>query len=114
MDALETLLGLSGTAAARSLSPVMDESELRRARYILRASSREVDAVYRRCLSAVDGLFYAFRRLAPDRGYSLTDKLDARDAELAFSLAPDVLSRFTFLTYMKNLGLLDGYLDFVV
>ena len=114
LDALETLLGLSGTAAARSLSPAMDESELRRARYILRASSREVDAVYRRCLSAVDGLFYAFRRLAPDRGYSLTDKLDARDAELAFSLAPDVLSRFTFLTYMKNLGLLDGYLDFVV
>lgn len=114
MDALETLLGLSGTAAARSLSPVMDESELRRARYILRASVREVDAVYRRCLSAVDSLFYAFRRLAPDRGYSLTDKLDARDAELAFSLAPDVSGRFTFLTYMKNLGLLDGYLDFVV
>ena len=113
-EAMETLLGLPPAEAAERISPMMDPSEVRRAAYILRLRRKETDAMYRRCSAAVDSLLHAYRRLAPDGGYSFVDALGADDAALAFALAPEMCGRFTFLTYMKNVGLLDGYLEFVV
>ena len=114
MDAMVDLLGLQETVAAERLCPPMSARELGQAAYLLKLYSRDVAVLRRRCLKIVDKLFYRYRRACPDGGYALVRALDARDIELAFALTPDLSGKFTYLTYLKNLGMLDGYLSLVV
>ena len=94
--------------AALRVSPI--DRDQSRTMYKLCAVRDEALSLVKRYAALQDRGFSIFRRLYPDYGYALLGYIEPADAKLAIGLAPDMGGKTTFLTLMKNAGLLEGYL----
>ncbi len=107
-DLLERFLRIPAADAALRVSPI--DRDQSRTMYKLCAVRDEALSLVKRYAALQDRGFSIFRRLYPDYGYALLGYIEPADAKLAIGLAPDMGGKTTFLTLMKNAGLLEGYL----
>lgn len=107
-ELLERILGFSPVDAAKRVRPL--DMDLKRTMYKLNAVRDEALSLVKRLTALQERGYAVFRRLFPDYGYALIDYIEPADAGLAIALAPDMGGKTTFLTVLKSMGLLEGYL----
>lgn len=60
--------------------------------------------------SQLESASKGFKRISTDLGYSLMRNMATGDVKLALALAPDIFAGYTALTFLRDMGLLEGYL----
>lgn len=108
-DFLERFLGLTREDAARRVSPI--DRDCKCTLYKLGAVRDEMRALVKRCSSVQERGYRIFTRIYPDYGFSLLGAVEPEDAKLAIALAPDLGGKKSMLTLMKDIGLLESYLQ---
>ncbi|MDR2202020.1 MAG: iron-containing alcohol dehydrogenase [Clostridiales bacterium] len=110
LEKISEYLGLSEAAALERLRPVVRLADTRLNAYKLNEYRDELYALVCDFDMRLQTAWRPFKRLFPDDGYAAVHSLDKADVSLLVALAPDLYPEFTLLAYMKDLGLLDGYL----
>jgi glycerol dehydrogenase-like iron-containing ADH family enzyme len=103
-------LGVDRLSAMQKLRPVPPADKLKSQGYRYRESRLELLADIETVINRLSLGARIFKRLYPDLGYSLLNYFEPPDISLSAALAPDLKEKFSFLTYLKNIGILDGYL----
>lgn len=109
-EKLAALLKTSEAAALARIKPYMPEESAE----LFKHKFKEYRADFlREALKTEQTLGEAqkvFNRLYSDAGFWMKNYLHEQDYKEAFALAPDLREKYTALTYMRDLGLLDRYL----
>lgn len=111
MDALVNNLGLSYKTAYSKIRPYVSYAELCRFSHCLNECRDELLFKLKTYEKILAGANKTFKRLYNDKGYSYNEYIAASDLALCIGLAPDVREKFTTLSYMKHLGVLDRYIS---
>lgn len=111
MDALKEYLGLSeAKSAALALKVNNDAKNHRLMSYRLKEYKTELILECIRINKLLDMAWKVFKRMHADDGYELLNYFTANEVGIALALASDLSENFTFLTYLKNAGLLEEYI----
>lgn len=110
LEKMKEYFGADESAVAPALSPYIDADSLKLYDYRIGEYEDELKAELAVLNTRINGAYKIFRRLYSDDGYFLKSYLDVSEAKLCVALAPEMRSKYTALTHMKNMGLTDGYL----
>ncbi|MDR0426245.1 MAG: iron-containing alcohol dehydrogenase [Clostridiales bacterium] len=110
LEAMGEYLGIGPGRAFKKIQPYISYDELLTISHCVAECREELLfklRIYQKILLNANRIF---KRLYKDKGYSYNEYVGAADLSLCIGLAPDVREKFTTLTYMKQLGLLDRYI----
>lgn len=110
LDTLSERFGLPAARAFSKVRPYIPLDELLRQGCCLDECRQTLSfklKIYQKILFSANRVF---KRLYKDKGYSYNEYIAADDLALCVGLAPDLREKFTTLTYMKQLGVLDRYI----
>lgn len=111
-EKLSEILGIKESTAYSAVSPYISQNLLELYEYRVGEYQRELKEELTALKSRLSGAYRVFRRLHGDDGFSLRGYLKPFEAGLCIALAPEMRDKYGVLTYLKNLGLTDGYLLF--
>ncbi|MCI9519106.1 MAG: iron-containing alcohol dehydrogenase [Clostridia bacterium] len=110
LEKMKEYFGAEESVVAPTLSPYIDDDAFKLYDYRIGEYEDELKAELAVLNTRLNGAYKIFRRLYSDDGYFLKSYLDVSEAKLCVALAPEMRSKYTALTHMKNMGLTDGYL----
>ena len=108
MELIAEYLGVDFMAAPKKLRSICGFDRLKLMNYKLSEYAEELKRELGTVVRTLALAERTFKRLYDDDGYAVTGSVD--EGSLCVALAPDVKERFTFLTYLKQAGLLDNFL----
>lgn len=110
LEIITDLLGVSELNALKKIAPYMEASDYEVTQYKLKEFGQELKGAFGSYAEDFYKAVPVFKRIYADAGYSLKRYLSEDDLRAMISLAPDVGEKFTLLTVMKQMGILDEYL----
>lgn len=110
LEKLKEYFGIDEQIAARSVTPYQSDRAEKLCSYRIGEYEDELRGELERVSLRLSEAYRIFRRLYADDGFSLRGYLGVAEARLCIGLAPEMHSKFTTLTELKNMGALDGYL----
>jgi len=111
LDRIEEFLGLKESVAIEKIRPILTPLSTTLAKYRLDEYKADLLAACNQNTNRLVAAFKIFKRLYDDDGYNLINVLDESSSGLCVSLAPDLKSGFTFLSYLKDMGHLDEFIE---
>lgn len=110
MEKLNEYFGISASLANLKIQPYLEKQTYNLYIYKL----NEYRAELLKYINAVNEMLVkartVFKRLYEDDGYNLLNYIEPSDVSICLGLAPDVREKFTMLTLMKHMGLLEQYI----
>ena len=110
MDKIAGYFGVPWLRAGDKISPVYHKETLDISVYKLTEFRDELLSQAANSLKKAEQLRRNARRTYNDFGYSLNNHITKPDADKCIALAPDIREKFTLLTQLKNMGLLERFL----
>ena len=102
--------GLKQQRIINKIRPILSNNEVDLMTYRLDEYREELSELAMKNSSRLQRGWKIFKRLYTDDGYALRKEIDSSDVSIALALAPDLKNKFTFLTALKCMGLLEGYI----
>jgi len=110
MDKIAGYFGVPWLRAGDKISPLYSADDLEISMYKLTEFRNELIAEASEALNKAEKLRRSARRTYDDFGYSLNNHIGRTDSDICIALAPDIREKFTLLTQLKNMGLLERLL----
>jgi|GEM_PF-1216824 len=114
LEQIEEFLGLEQSQTIKKIRPIVEHSASELREFRLNENRIELFNISTLNIMRLKRAFAIFKRLYDDDGFWLTKALDTSDTALSISLAPDLKDKFTILSHMKDMGLLDEYIKELV
>jgi len=111
MELISDQLGVPWLKSGDKISPLYDRESHNIAVYKLIESKDELIAQATKAKSKAVLLKNAARKLYKDFGYSLISHITPDKMNMCLALAPDIREKFSLLSALKNIGLLERLLD---
>lgn len=111
MDKIAGYFGVPWMQAGDKISPLYTQRILDVTMYKLTECRSELLAWASSAQQKAEKLRHYARRMYSDFGYSLNHHITQADTDMCLALAPDIREKFSFLTQLKNMGLLERLLD---
>lgn len=111
LEKMTECLGINELSALNKISMPRDAQTLEIMLYKWDEYRDELKELYNRFLEKFEQLQKVFKRLYSDAAFWMTKYLTDSDIMLMIGLAPDTSEMFTTLTFIKQTGHLDKYLD---
>ncbi len=109
-EKLAAVFHTTEAAALKKVRPYMPMEAYAVASHKYREYRADFFASADNAVTALEHSVKAFRRMYGDAGYWIKNYISEQDYRTALALAPDLREKYTVLTYMRDLGLLDRYL----
>jgi len=103
-------LGIEEKNAVKLLRPIKSCEEIKEQMYKLNEYSSEFKAELELSYARIKRAEKIFKRIYKDDGYKVFNILEPHDVALSISLAPDISLRNSFLSVLKDMGLLDEFM----
>lgn len=110
LEKLVEYLGIDERVAAASVTPYLTEKVSALCDYRLGEYEDELKGELEMLSYRLNEAYRIFRRLYSDDGFSLRGYLGVGEARISIALAPEMRNKYTALTHLKNMGVLDAYL----
>ncbi|MCL2862342.1 MAG: hypothetical protein FWE22_08035 [Firmicutes bacterium] len=107
---ISSLLKIQEQTVLEKMRPLPNLYEENLALYKLKTHRQELFALATEFDAKLTLAFSSLKKLYLDEGYSLINYLTKKESAFSISLAPDLAPKFTFLSFMKDRGLLESML----
>ena len=111
MDLISGFFGVPWLTAGDKIDRAYDKEQLDISVYKLTECRHELLGHATDALTKVSRLRHAARKLYNDFGYHLDSHITSSDFDKSIALACDIREKFSMLTQLKNMGLLERLLD---
>ena len=109
LEQIEEFLGLTQSVSIKKLRIIPETKKLDLQSYRLGEYRADLFSAVSLDLARLDRAYSVFKRLYDDDGFNLKNALDESSTALAVALGADLKDKFTLLSHLKDLGLLDEY-----
>jgi len=110
LERIEEFLGIDEKSAIKKIRPVLEAKKGEIQSYRLNENREELFSVASLNATRFKKSLKIFKGIYEDDGFWLGTALDSSDTALSISLGPDLKDKFTLLSHMKDMGLLDEYI----
>ena len=110
LSCIEEFLGISELVAIKKIRPLMEAKKLELNSYRLGEHRQDLFSLASLNNARLERAYKLFKSIYDDDGFWLKTAIDSSSTSLCVSLGADLKDKFTLLSHMKDLGLLDEYI----